>query len=111
MQKTQELRGGQPAVPVVHLTGEIDLANAAAVFARVRADVDGAAVIIDLSGVTFIDSHGLSEIATLAREAAVRLVAPPRRAPRRVLDMTNLTLAIPTFHTVRAAVAAASETQ
>jgi anti-anti-sigma factor len=105
MEKALELCGGQPAVPVVRLTGEIDLANATEVFAGVRAEVDGAGVIVDLSDVTFIDSSGLSEIVSLARETAVRLVAPPRRAPRRALDMTKLSAAIPTFHTVGAAAA------
>jgi anti-sigma B factor antagonist len=88
---------------VAHLTGEIDLATAPGVFEAVRAGLDGPSLVIDLTDVAFIDSRGLAAVLDLAREIDVRLVAPPGGEPRRVLEITQLTTAIPTFDTTAAA--------
>ena len=58
-------------VPVVAISGELDLAGAAALeheLARLAA-LPGGAVVLDLRGVDFIDSSGLRAIAVSAQRA------------------------------------------
>ena len=55
-------------VPLARLWGELDVANAADVFAAIRREVRATEVIVDLSEVTFIDLSVLGELVALARE-------------------------------------------
>jgi anti-anti-sigma factor len=89
--------------PVAHLSGEIDLTNAEALFSAVKSNGDG--VIVDLTDVVFLDSAGIGQIVALAKRSSVRLVSPPGRQPRRVLKLTDMDGAIPTFDSVEAALA------
>jgi anti-anti-sigma factor len=94
---------GDPAV--ARFTGEIDLGNARHLFASIDAEMDGeTTVIVDLSAVSFIDSRGLAELVELSRRLELRLVAPAGSQPRRALDITALSRALPTFEDTHDAV-------
>jgi anti-anti-sigma factor len=79
---------------VVFLRGEIDMANAADIHSDILAvSGDGPCVIIDLSGVTYLDSAGVRLVSDLLRrfhdEARTLLFAIPKEATcRRVLELT-----------------------
>jgi anti-anti-sigma factor len=88
---------------VAHLSGEIDIANAEALFADVGAGGNGDNLIIDLTDVTFMDSSALAQIVKTSKQTNLRLVAPAGRQPRYVLKLTDLNGAIPTFDTVESA--------
>jgi anti-sigma B factor antagonist len=83
------LRWGGEQPPVAHLSGEIDLANAAELFTAIRAGVDGAAVV-DLSDVSFINSSALNQLVRLHQDVELRVIAGPGTPPRRLLDLTGL---------------------
>lgn len=90
---TLEDRTAGAGVAVVVLGGELDLAAAPLLRARVDAATAGRALIIDLTETTFIDSAVLKELLRARAELAahdVRLVlagvAPP---VRRLLDLTR----------------------
>jgi anti-anti-sigma factor len=103
MSPDEAVRTTKGAVPVAHLVGELDIANASGCFDAVKARLDGAAVVVvDLSAVTYIDSSCLSELVELARTRDVRLVVPPGQ-PRRVLEISALDQVFPIFETVKAA--------
>ena len=94
------------AFRVARLEGEIDVRNAEALFEPLRQLHDGAMVIVDLSEVSFVDSTGLTELVRLQRVRRIRLVSPVGTQPRRVLELTQLVQAIPTFDSVDEAVTA-----
>jgi anti-sigma B factor antagonist len=83
---------GTPEVPVLVLTGEIDLSSVVALRTAVdelpRAELD--ALTIDLAAVSFMDSTGLGWLAGLARAGcAVTLRGAP--APiRKLLEVTGI---------------------
>ena len=98
------LRWTPGRTPVAHITGEIDLASAPALFADVRRLLgESAGVVLDLSDLEFIDSAGLSELIRLARDMSVRLVAPRHSEPQGVFEIMKLPEVVPTFETVEAA--------
>jgi len=88
------------SVPVAHLWGELDAANAAEVFRVIRTGLGRGEVIIDFSEVVFMGSNVLGELVAFAREAPVSAVAPQGGPARRVLELTGLTATISTFDTV-----------
>lgn len=81
---------------VVELDGEIDAALAPGLAARLSEMVEGAAaVVIDLTGVVFMDSSGVRLVDHLARSCAGRdvpwrMVAPRGSAARRVLELVEM---------------------
>ncbi|MBB2909666.1 anti-sigma B factor antagonist [Streptosporangium becharense] len=81
---------------VVTVTGELDLATRPELVAYVRhaVDVDTGTIIIDLSGVTFIDACGLSALIALKRYAREQgrplLLAGATPPVLRLLKLTNL---------------------
>lgn len=96
---------------VVTVIGEIDIATAAQLRNRLAGPVgDGQQVIVDLSGVGFIDAAGLGVLARAAAQAAVRggglQLAAARRSVRRVLAVTGLDGSIPLAASVAEAEAA-----
>jgi anti-anti-sigma factor len=97
------IRWTPAAVPIAHLSGELDMANAVDVFAAIRTGFDGTELVVDLSDVAFIDSSALAQLVALSGEVAVRVVAPLDHGPSRVLELTGLTRLLPTFATVDAA--------
>jgi anti-anti-sigma factor len=79
---------------VVLASGEIDFANAPE-FAEVLAQFSNGDVIVDFSGVTFMDSSGLSVLLSAhrrfaRRDAHLRLVAVPKRL-LRTMQIAGLT--------------------
>jgi anti-sigma B factor antagonist len=79
---------------VVALHGEIDLANAAQVAAKLAAAADSQPkIVVDLTGLKFIDCRGVAALAS-ARDQARKaggdlLLAAPQRQVRRILAATR----------------------
>jgi anti-anti-sigma factor len=90
---------------VAHVVGELDLATAELTFGAIAAGrpADGR-LVIDLSGVDFMDSTALGQLVGFSPDEEIRVVAPDGSAPRRVLEITKLTGRFPTFDTVADAV-------
>jgi anti-anti-sigma factor len=104
-------------LPIARVSGEIDMANAEDVSARLGAAVSNAAsgLVVDLSGVDYLDSagvRGLFDLAGRLRRRGQRLAAiVPDDAPvRRVLEVIELRRVAevcPSEDKARAAIAAA----
>jgi anti-anti-sigma factor len=84
------------------LTGEIDLGNAHDLFAAAHDDLHRT-MIIDLTGVRFMDSSAINELVHLSRGRTLGVVAPTGGQPRTVLEMTRIVDVIATYETVAAA--------
>lgn len=89
-------------VPIVCVSGEIDLSNAADVRDAIGAAVSEAAttVVVDLTGTLYLDSAGISMLFQLAERLSrsrqeLRLVVPPDSPIRAVLRLTSLDQVIP----------------
>jgi anti-sigma B factor antagonist len=83
---------------VVRPAGELDLATVPDLAAAVQALRDGgcAAVRIDLSGLSFLDSSGLRYVLELARAPGLRLaVTPGPPAVQRVFEVTGVVHLVP----------------
>ena len=92
------------------IVGEIDLANAKAVFARIAAGLDNeaAALILDLSRTRYLDSSGLQALLELRRRTQVRgqelrIVAPPGSPPRRLIELVATQDSLRAFDEMREA--------
>jgi anti-sigma B factor antagonist len=74
------------------LAGEVDASNADEVETRVRAAARPPdRVVIDLGGLTFIDSQGVRVLVDLAlQHQPLRVIAPAGSPARRVLELTDL---------------------
>lgn len=88
---------GTGAWPVVRLRGEIDLSNADALGEAAAGAVPNSAagLVLDLSGVTYLDSTGVRLVFRLARrlgdrQQALRLVVPDGARIARVLDLSSV---------------------
>lgn len=88
-------REEQQGTTYVVVEGELDIATAPRLEAELMAAVrPGTSVVVDLAGVTFLDSSGLRAI--LAGDAAARshevryCVISARPAVQRVFDLTRL---------------------
>lgn len=77
------------AQPTVVLTGDLDYFRAPEV-RHVLAGVRGPAVI-DLSGVDYLDSSGLAELAALARRVPDVTLVVPSPHLRRILEIVSFT--------------------
>lgn len=94
---------------VARLSGEIDLSNAADLQHLLSGLVHHGSVVVDLSGLEFLDSTGLSAL-VLARRQADRAgnrlgLAGARGAVRKVLEITGLDVHLGSHQDVTAAVA------
>jgi len=84
--------------------GEVDMSNADDIGVRLRAACDGAgSLVLDLSQLAFLDSHGIATIFELHREMAGRnrgleVFADADSIVARVLDLTGLTQVVPTTY-------------
>lgn len=86
---------------IVHLTGEVDLAAADEIIGTVQQALDEAdsagdgPLVLDLAGVTFMDSTGLGALISIrARAEAAGRSLTLRQVParvRRLLEITGLT--------------------
>jgi anti-anti-sigma factor len=88
-------------VAVVVLAGEHDLATSPSLVATLEDTArPGSRVVVDLTAATFIDSTALRALLTGAQDAdRFAIVAPTGAAPRRLLDMTNISGLYPVVET------------
>jgi anti-sigma B factor antagonist len=89
---------GPESAPVLHVSGELDLSCVEAARAAFDQSVTDAAerVELDLAGLDFLDSSGLSLFIELARRLPVTIVAASEPV-RRIIGVTGLgeTLGLP----------------
>jgi anti-anti-sigma factor len=99
-------------VPVVSVHGEVDMLSAPALDARLREveSLEPAVFVVDLGGLTFLDSAGLrSLLLAVGRAAAQRrrvLFVQPQRAVRRVFELSGVLSRLDVLDDVDAAEAA-----
>jgi len=106
------LEDRRDGVAVAAVEGEIDASNANAIGERLRAMLTNhdAALVVDLSGTTYLDSAGINLLFELsseltARQQSLRLVLPPGSPMLRMFAIAGLSGAIPTHPTRDAALA------
>lgn len=105
-----EVRDG---APVVIVTGEIDIVNAAEVGGQLfnAAPNSAPGLVVDLSGVSYLDSRGVHLLFELANRLRIRhqhlhVVVPSRALIRRVLVLTHVDAVMPLHQTADEAVRA-----
>jgi anti-anti-sigma factor len=92
---------------IARLVGELDLSNVAEVEAHLSSDVlDAQIVIVDLSGLTYLDSSGLGMLERLSRRTRLRLVIPGDALVARALHVTGIDQVLPVFRSRDAALTA-----
>jgi anti-sigma B factor antagonist len=101
-------------IMVVEVAGELELHNAPQLRAELlrACEVDQPCVVVDLSGLTFIDSTGIGVLVgalkrTREHGGVLTLVCPVPRI-RRVFEITGLLKALPLYETRQAAQEACS---
>jgi anti-anti-sigma factor len=99
-------------VVVVTLAGELDISVAGPTGRRIADAVPSSArgVVIDMSGLDFMDSSGVSMLFSLARQVGshrqeLHIVAPPGRPVSRVLEIVEFGRAAPVHTDLDTAVA------
>ena len=99
-------------IPVATVTGEVDIVNAGEIGGQLFAAAPNTAagLVVDLNGVSYLDSRGVHLLFELAnrlrmRHQALHLVVPPRALIRRVLLLTHVDSVIPLHPDVQAALA------
>jgi anti-sigma B factor antagonist len=98
----------QDGVAVLRLAGDVDVSQSLAVRDAVGAAIEtGTPVVVDLSGVRFIDSSGIGILVTAHRRAPEAFaVAGAVEAVRRALELTRTDRILRLFDSVDEAVAA-----
>ena len=101
------------AAVVAHLNGEVDMTNAGYVGDELRSSVpnDAAALVVDLSGTSYIDSAAIGLLFELARRLGrrrqvLRLVVPASSPLTRVLEITEIHTTADLHETLDSALAA-----
>ena len=75
----------------VYLSGELDLSSAPQLDARLTTLADKHTIIVDLTGLSFVDSAGLRSLLTAHQTAANRLhLRSPQPQVRRTLALAGL---------------------
>jgi anti-anti-sigma factor len=104
-----ERRGG---TIVAHLSGEVDMSNAAQLRDELLASVPNDALVlaIDVSACRYLDSAGIEVFFDLARRLGrrrqdMRVVVPSGSPLRRVLELTEVGSAAPLHDTLDSALA------
>jgi anti-sigma B factor antagonist len=104
-----ERRGG---AVVAHLSGEVDMTNAARVREELLASVpnDALVLVVDLDGCRYLDSAAIEVVFDLARRLGrrrqeLRLVLPPSSPLARVLTLTDVQTVAALHETLDSAVA------
>lgn len=97
-----------PEATILRPSGEVDLATISAFRdALAQAAAQGRSIIVDMSGIGYIDStgiHALVDQAACAKESGDLVVlAAPTPTVRRVMDIVNLNAAIPVLASVEVA--------
>jgi anti-sigma B factor antagonist len=94
-----------------HFSGDIDLSNVPLLWSNLKAaGEDGHNVIVDLSGVTYVDSTGLKALLDchnifLERGQRLTIAGPPTML-LKILNIVGLGNSIPIFPSIEAAVIA-----
>ena len=98
---------------VIRLLGEVDMGNAAQVGEELAGSVsnDAAGLVLDLSGLTYLDSAGVELLFDLARRLrhrrqALQLVLPPTSPLQRLLALTDVMSVVDVHETTEAGLAA-----
>lgn len=111
--RTRPVTGASERATVVEVAGELDLHSAPRLRAEVARALEGDAsprIVIDLGGVTFLDSTGVGVLVGAlkrAREADGQLhFCSPQPRVCRVFEITGLVGALPLFKTREEALAA-----
>lgn len=73
----------------LEVTGELDLAGSAALESALATVPDSLDLVIDLSGVEFIDSSGIRTLILVRKERSATLVQPSR-AVRHTFEIANV---------------------
>jgi anti-anti-sigma factor len=95
---------------VIHLTGEYDISTSHTLAYALEPSYGAPNVVVDFSGVTYIDSTALSEMIRCRKRRAA-LAFPPKRFAgvnlqvRLILETTNLDKIWPIFDSVQEALA------
>jgi anti-anti-sigma factor len=98
-------------LPVVHVTGEIDVASVPVLASALQAQIESGQrhVILDLEGVSFMDSSGLGQLVShhkaLRRLGGGLLLANPSPRVQAVLTITALDQVFHVYPSVGAALA------
>jgi anti-anti-sigma factor len=90
--------GSDPTgVPVITVSGELDISNARKLEATVTTVAsDGPErLIFDLSGLRFMDSAGIAVLLGAASAVSTVRLRDPSPAVRRVIEITGLTVVLP----------------
>jgi len=85
---------------LVSIHGEVDLSNAGAVEGQLLARLAEGRCIVDLNGLTFIDSAGLRMLNDLGNRYRLAVVLGPQAVVRRAIEIVGLSATIPTFPTL-----------
>lgn len=90
----------EPGRLLITLSGDIDIATADDLGRQIAAGMEagtGAAVdvVIDLSGVTFMDTSGIALLIDVANAAASIQLRDPSNQVRRVIEAAGLTSILP----------------
>ncbi len=102
-----------PEVVLVHLGGDLDLSTVTRLVELVEDRIPGRDIIVDLSGLQYIDSTAIATLAQL-HNRAVRLgrrfiLAQPSLFVQRILDLTSLRHAVIVYPEVAVALDALRE--
>jgi anti-anti-sigma factor len=104
-----ERRGGSV---VAHLSGEIDMTNAAYVREQLLDSMPNDALVlcVDIGGCRYLDSAAIEVLFDLSRRLArrrqeLRVVMPPSSPLKRVIELTDVATAAPVFDSLEAALA------
>jgi anti-anti-sigma factor len=100
-------------VPVGAVNGEVDASNVAEVGAALRSLVSNrsSVLVVDLSPTTYLDSAGINLMFALGdelrlRQLTLKLIIKPGSSIARMLAITGLDKAYPTYPTLDAALSA-----
>ena len=108
MSPLAEVREEWPGdTPVARVEGEIDASNVGDIAARLRGLLANRSLglVVDLTATSYLDSAGINMLFVLgdelsARQQRLRLVVGPRTPIARMIGLTGLDRAHPTFATV-----------
>ncbi|HEX5332944.1 MAG TPA: STAS domain-containing protein [Cellulomonas sp.] len=102
---------GSREVSVVRVVGELDLASASWVRDRIARAARNPAreVVVDLSGVSFVDCAGLGALLSAQAQLGTRLsLRAPSVAVLKLLELTTLRAAVGPLHVVGSPVGSAA---